>query len=185
MNKKLIMFLLGAATGSLFTYLYFQKKEEVYEPEMGITYTEPTYGSREAYENEKVEEVVEPERKVLVMNKDRYKKVLNNYSNSPEAIEESIKPVRMLPYAITFEEFCEKFYNHDKNTITYYSKDDVLVDEDETPVEDPAWTIGSDTLDKFGVGSDDPDVVYVRNEKLAIDYEVIRIDGYYSPTEES
>jgi hypothetical protein len=69
----------------------------------------------------------------------------------------------------------------DKQTITYYAGNDALVtDEDEVLYIND--TIGRESLDKFGEYEED--TVYVRNEKLGMDYEVVYFDGcYVSPDE--
>jgi hypothetical protein len=60
--------------------------------------------------------------------------------------------------------------------------DDTLSDENEEIISDVSYVIGYDALSSFGDGSDDPDIVYVRNEKLQTDYEVTRLNKSYSET---
>ena len=40
-------------------------------------------------------------------------------------------------------------------------------------------SIGYEALDEFGYGNPNPDLVYVRNDHLEIDYEVIRLGDSY------
>ena len=84
------------------------------------------------------------------------------------------------PYIITAEEY-EENDRFTKASLTYYL-DDVLVDEDENPIPNQDDLLGPDALTQFGVKSNDPDIIYVRNEKIAggMDYEVSRIAGNYS-----
>jgi hypothetical protein len=203
-RKNIMMFTLGAAIGSLFTYLYMNEKQQrmleeeeelrdlLVKHKFGLSSmnldgsgdylpieTESERSNRLELigksVDERLNEEVEQEKKVLIMNRDRYKKIATNYSNSPEIPEPTSKPVRTLPYVISFEDFCESEDAHDKITITYYAGDGVLVDEDEEIIDDVERLVGENNLiNKFGEGSDDPDVLYVRNERLAIDYEVIR-----------
>ena len=84
-------------------------------------------------------------------------------------------------YVITTEQFSEERPEYDKLTISYYEDDDTLADENEDPIADPVSLIG-DALENFGEGSDDPQVVYVRNERISIDYEVIRLSKSYAST---
>ena len=84
------------------------------------------------------------------------------------------------PYVITVQEYSESDPTFEQTTITYYDQDDTLVDENEEPIADVTAVIGDQALDKFGEGSDDPDIVYVRNEVLSTDYEVIRIHKSYA-----
>ena len=85
------------------------------------------------------------------------------------------------PYVIDIELFSEERDDHDKCTIYYYEDDDTLTDENEEIIQDVYSTVG-DALGCFGERSNDPEVVYVRNERLSIDYEVIRLSKSYSET---
>jgi hypothetical protein len=89
---------------------------------------------------------------------------------------------RSLPYIISVEEYNEGCKQYDKLTISYYEEDDTLADEGEEIIENPEEIVGEDTLERFGEDSDDPDIVYVRNEKLQIDYEIILMHKSYSET---
>jgi hypothetical protein len=48
------------------------------------------------------------------------------------------------------------------------------------PIPDVNATVGDGNLDRFGHRSKDPRVVYIRNEKLGIEYEVCKSDGSYA-----
>ena len=72
------------------------------------------------------------------------------------------------PYVITPEEFSEGEYN--TVTLNYYT-DRVLADDDYNVVKDIKGTIGEEALNAFGLYEED--VVYVRNEKYQIDYEIL------------
>lgn len=64
-------------------------------------------------------------------------------------------------------------------TYTYYAGDDVLVDEaDERVVLNPDLAVGVHNL-KFGHGSDDENVVFVRNDKLEMEMEICRSPRSY------
>ena len=82
---------------------------------------------------------------------------------------------RTVPYHITEEEFAEE-HNHDyqKLSITFYEGDGTLVDDKDQPVPDINGTVGPDLAEAFGYGSNDPDVAYIRNERLEVDFEVSR-----------
>ena len=77
-----------------------------------------------------------------------------------------------IPYVISYDEFMQDTEDYDRQTLTYYSKDDVLVDERDTPIEDYHEYIGPVALDQFGNGSRDPNIVYVRNDKIGMEYEI-------------
>lgn len=84
-----------------------------------------------------------------------------------------------VPYAISFEEFNENEPGHEQTTLTYYAMDDTLADTQDKPVDNTEYTVGDDNLNRFGDGSGDPNIVYVRNEKISMDFEVVRSNGSY------
>lgn len=61
-----------------------------------------------------------------------------------------------------------------KITLTWYPKQQVLLDEDQEPVEDVEAYVGFQNLKRFGDESDNPDVVFIRNRRLDTDFEVVR-----------
>lgn len=83
------------------------------------------------------------------------------------------------PYVISFEEFNENEPQHEQVTITYFALDDTLADERQQPIDNTDYTVGDDNLTRFGHGSADKNVVYVRNEKIDMDFEIIRSEGSY------
>lgn len=84
-----------------------------------------------------------------------------------------------LPYVISFEEFNENSTDWEQNNLVYYEEDDVLADERDNPVGDIETTVGYDNLKRFGHGSQDPNVVYIRNERTEALFEIIRNDGSF------
>lgn len=84
------------------------------------------------------------------------------------------------PYLITAAEFMENEPGYLQNTLTYYEGDDVLVDERDMPIEEVEGTVGVDNLSKFGLVSGEKHIVYIRNERLDLDFEVVRSEGKYS-----
>jgi hypothetical protein len=85
-------------------------------------------------------------------------------------------------FVVSFDEFKENPKDYDQRTLTYYEKDDVLVDERDTPIDDIDLTIGLEALDQFGNGSNDPNIVYVVNEWAAMGFEIIRERESYEET---
>lgn len=71
-----------------------------------------------------------------------------------------------------------EFYDNEetgfeKLTITYYEGDGVLTDDKNVPIRNSATVVGGDYIDGFGT-PDEPDIVYVRNHRLKIDFEIVR-----------
>ena len=80
-------------------------------------------------------------------------------------------------YVIHKDEYGEE--DNEMTTLSYYGGDDVLTDEHDRVVDNQFRLVG-DCLDKFGHGSGDRNVVYVRNEILNIDLEVVKSDRTYA-----
>lgn len=83
------------------------------------------------------------------------------------------------PYVITLEEFSAERMDFDKTSISYYEEDDTLLDDGDEVIDDVDGTIGDSALSSFGEGNPSPDVVYVRNERLGTDFEVVRHHASY------
>lgn len=79
-------------------------------------------------------------------------------------------------YVISKEEFHDNETDYRQATLEYYSGDDVLCDEEKVPIYDK---IGTVNRLEFGHGSGDTDIVYIRNERLKAEFEVIRVRGSY------
>lgn len=84
---------------------------------------------------------------------------------------DDIEPIQ--PVVITMEEFTDSHTEYEKLSLYYWDEDDTLSDEGEEIIPNIEDFIG-DALTHFGEGSNDPDIVYVRNERLGCDYEVVR-----------
>lgn len=82
-----------------------------------------------------------------------------------------------LPYVLHKDEFYENERDFLQTTLTYYAGDNIMTDEDDKPVYNHGTTIGEL---KFGHGSGDPNVFYVRNIKNKAEYEIIHDPGLYS-----
>lgn len=91
-------------------------------------------------------------------------------------------PLRSLetPYVITHDEFFEGEREFEQQSLTWFSGDSVLVDSDEEPIGDVASMVGTANMSRFGHGSKDENIVYIRNEKFEIDFEVALSQGTYT-----
>lgn len=105
---------------------------------------------------------------------------VNVFRDDTFDLEEEIK-FRTLdkPYIITHDEFYGAEKDYDTHTLTYYVLDDTLTDEHDKPLEQTDKLVGDDHLLRFGSGSKDRNIVFVRNDRLGIDYEIIRSKGSY------
>lgn len=85
------------------------------------------------------------------------------------------------PYVIHREERDEQ-EAYEGVTFTYYEADDVVCNERDEPLdaEEREQIIGETNLEKFGHGSGDATTVYIRNDKLEMDVEVVRSPNSYA-----
>lgn len=81
------------------------------------------------------------------------------------------------PYVIHRDEFYAGENDFTQTTLTYYAGDEILVDENDAPIYNHEKVTGPL---KFGHGSGDPGVVYVRNSQRRAEYEIVRDQGLYS-----
>lgn len=81
------------------------------------------------------------------------------------------------PYIIHVDEFGANELDYTQTTLTYYAGDDVMVDDHDAPLYDYQSLTGPL---KFGHGSKDPNIVYVRNMRNRAEYEVLFDEGLYS-----
>jgi hypothetical protein len=84
------------------------------------------------------------------------------------------------PHIIHQDEF---FSNEEtpfgQTTYIYYAGDDKLTDTDTTVLNNRETLIGPDALMNFGHGTDDVNIVYVRNPVLELEIEIVRHNGTY------
>lgn len=112
-------------------------------------------------------EHVEPEHNNIFANDDEW-----NYE------EELAKRSSTEPYVLHKDEFYADESKFPQHTLTYYEGDDTLADEDNNVIYNKHMVIG-DAL-KFGHGSGEQNVVYIRNERLRAEYEVFKESGLYA-----
>lgn len=82
------------------------------------------------------------------------------------------------PYIVSSRENLENEDECDQITLTYYAGDGVLTDANDEPYEKDY--VGEQHLGMFGHRSNDPNVLYVRNEKVDAIYEILKSDGAYA-----
>lgn len=84
-----------------------------------------------------------------------------------------------VPYVISQEEFLQGEKEYVQSSLRWYDGDDILVDDKNVPIDEVDMTVG-DCVHKFGHGSKDPRIVYVRNERMEVDFEVVKDDNSYA-----
>lgn len=101
---------------------------------------------------------------------------------APRRFEETIRPMNgfEVPYVISVDEFLDSNGNN-KVSLTYYDGVDsqVLADERDAVISKITPLLGDDFLTNFGHRSGDKNIVYVRNERLEMDIEVVLNESSY------
>lgn len=85
-----------------------------------------------------------------------------------------------VPYVIHQDEFGEDLDGYEPYVLTYFEGDDVLCRDDDTIITEVDAVVGLGNLSKFGHGSGDPNIVYIRNEEMKVQLEVVHSDGKYA-----
>lgn len=85
----------------------------------------------------------------------------------------------MLPRIIKEEDY-GNIASHRQESLFYYQGNDILVTEDDEEIHDLPLVVG-ECLDKFDFRHNDEKRICVRNYKLGVDYEVIKVASDYIP----
>jgi len=116
---------------------------------------------------------------------DRSKNVFQNEHGDDGVVPEAEVRARTeeAPYLISKDEFMENETEYRQATLTYFAGDKTLVDDREEPIV-PITTVdemvGINNLGRFGHFSGDPRVVYVRNDALDLEFEILLHDAKYA-----
>jgi NTP pyrophosphatase (non-canonical NTP hydrolase) len=88
------------------------------------------------------------------------------------------------PYIITREEFLQGRDEFEQVEYTYWEGDDILVDDryEFQPIENMELVAGEENLLRFGYGSGDENVLYIRNEAMdpPLDLHITKSSGKYA-----
>lgn len=80
------------------------------------------------------------------------------------------------PYIIHQDEYIADEMGFHQETLTYYQGDDIMADVSDNPIYNYQGLMGEL---KFGHGSKDPGVVYIRNEVLHMEWEILLHQGLF------
>lgn len=83
------------------------------------------------------------------------------------------------PYVISHDEFMQGEKEYVQSSLRWFDGDDILTDDKNVPIDEVDMVVG-ECVHKFGHGSKDPRIVYVRNERMEVDFEVVKDDGTYA-----
>lgn len=181
------MFMAGVTVGAAAAWLYAKRHYEQIAQEE-IDSVKATFAERKDFTvNKQPKEDVETNKKKADMAKLKpdivnYAAKLQehgytNYSEKSEKIDKQEDSDSMVegPRIISPEEYGE-IDGYTQLNLTYYS-DGTLADDDDEIVDDIDGTVGSDFAEHFGDYEDDS--VFVRNDRLKCDYEILRDNRSY------
>jgi hypothetical protein len=190
--KKLLIFLAGAAAGSLITWYftkdYYRKKadEEVNDV---VAHFRNAY-DREVEEPRRIQQETErQQREVWQEQKKAYYKMSQRYQPPDEPVpevgyypephpHEDYNP----PYEVTEEQVLDMMRMNDEweqVELTYYEADDVVV-EDREQMENWSEYVGPVSSKCFNAQG----LYFVRNEKYKVDYEIHYEPGNFGDTDD-
>lgn len=185
MNKNLLtnacILIAGAAIGSVVTWKLLKTKYEQLNKEdieSMREYYEKKYNTQNKShhdESDEEEEEKDPSSRSLeeirdIVNDLGYKKE-SAVENNEEEEDDMLGPEIIAP-----EESWERDYP--TLSLVYYEGDGVLANDDGKIIDNVDELVGEDFASHFGEYEDDS--VYVRNEKMKVQYEILRDYGCYS-----
>lgn len=179
---KFLYFLAGGAAGAAITWFGVKKYYETrYEEDVAAVKEKYTYKKPETEkkttkdtfpddQTEKTDSTIDP---AML---ERYSNIAKRYSTPEIQIEKTKKNKEVIdmnkPFIIMPEEVGDTDYGV---STLYFFNDDVLTDDEDNIIEDPEDLIGDiNPRDHFGEYEDD--VVFVRNDDMETDFEILARD---------
>lgn len=162
---------LGVAIGSVVTWRVLKTKYEQIAQEE-IDSVKEVFANRR--ENVVSEDFTEEEKDELVAEINKL-----NYNTCSTDKKEDTKDVDA-PYVISSDQYGE-YYGFDLESLTYYA-DGVMTNDNDEVIEDVERIIGEEW--KEFMIEDEEECVFVRNETLETDYEVVSDPRKYSEVKE-
>jgi hypothetical protein len=177
-----------------FPSLYEDKKTTLYIPMSELTVDEPNEPEDMPDEYPNVVEMKRPNPQELTVDVPAYVLTVDEPQYDPETVVERFNVFSVEdadwnyeaelstrepnePYVIHAEEYFADEMDFRQETLTYYDGDDIMTDSEDSPIFNYAGLLGEL---KFGHGSRSVDIVYIRNEKLHMEWEVIKNHGAYA-----
>lgn len=179
--RKALAFMIGAAIGSVLT-LYFSQEIEEEKNEKILTWGDIKKEREEKLGKKQEKTLDEKGIKALRDKPDimSYSKVLNKegYTNYADVknvrVEKRYEAKELQPYVIDPNDFGNED-EYETISLTYYA--DAVLADDLDELVDAAETVGEDFASHFGEYEDDS--VHIRNDKLKVDYEILKDERTY------
>ena len=152
-----IAFVLGAAAGSVVSWKLLEPKYKQITQEE-VASVKERFSMKEETEQEKTEKSDE----------EVYESIISDSRYSNETKKEGASTKKSKVYVISPDEYDEVGYKTEN--LTWYADDVLAYDSDEI-VTDIDFVVGRESLDHFGEYEDDS--VFVRNDTLKTDYQIL------------
>lgn len=176
--KVLLAFSLGAATGSLVAWKMLKNKyeriaqEDIDEYRAYADSRIAAIGSDSQNEETKPEEAMDEEDEEDPMAP--LSNLIGRYTSDADRREKFVRE----PYVISPEEY-DTLDGYECTSLTYHS-DGILCDEWDNIIENPDDLVGEGFETHFDEYDNDPDSVFIRNEELKRDFEILRDNEPYA-----
>ena len=199
--KEGLIFLTGLAAGFGIGYVFFKSKyqKEIEEDieELRQYYKEKVEKEDEKKVKEKIADVLKGDESALnslrgYVDDDKFKEIEHIYAENehPEDddsdIDEDYRFGEMINsektgkgILVINEEHFGDIKKYDKQTLYYYTYDDTVTDDCENIIDDVKSQIG-EALEVHNFKFNDERAIYVRNNDLDCDYEIIKVVGSFS-----
>ena len=163
MNNKILIFSLGVAVGAVTSWFIAREKyRKIADDEIASV--------KEVFQRKKKEEAeLAEENKTYCGLVDTY----DTESADDDMVED--KEDGMLPYIIDPGDYGQNTDN--EITVLMWYGNDILTDTYGVNVDDIDNTVGREFIDHFGENPEEPDVVYVRNDRLEMDYQILECNS--------
>ena len=175
---NVFIFAAGALIGSAVTWKFVKTKYERVADEEIESFKEYFEKKLETKSQDKIDPIDDDSLSTTIEEIDEYLHMVDDCGYT--CVENTAKKGGVTsmpkagPYVISPDEF-DDMPDYDAVTLTYYI-DGVVTNMWDSPLDsdEVEELIGYESLEHFGDYEDDPDVVYVRNDRLKADYEILR-----------
>lgn len=156
----------------------YKKKEGYRTPEEMLNRLAKQDETEFGVTNKELDEVVT---RLRYKGKEREVQTVNVFDREPPA--EDVPSLSDHTRLLTADEFMNTEVGYEQFTLTFFTEEGVLAEENDSLVSDIVDVIGVDNeqiLNLFGQLSEDEKTFYLRNDKLELDYEVVLFRGSYN-----
>ena len=182
--NKIMIFSAGVAIGSVVTWkLVKTKYEQLAQKEIeSVREAFEANETKEVAKEEVVEDLEEPDESEKDAELKQYKATLMGAGYLAEHDEllnkEEVYDNMDRPYVISPDDYGDPDVGYDTESLDYFEGDGVLTDSFGEVIENVDELVGADFANHFG--DYEKDSVFIRNDEMEVDYEILRDYRSYS-----